>query len=88
MVDYISCIQGFAQALVIHCPRISTATLSNQEGCTGLLALQPVPCPSRSCVGREGHGHFAYRYTMGSPFTRVPFAPIKSIRNEIIYSLQ
>ena len=27
------------------------------DGCTGLPALQPVPWPSRSCMGREGHGH-------------------------------
>ena len=29
----------------------------------GLPALQPVPCSSRSYVGREGHGHFVFKYT-------------------------
>ena len=24
------------------------------EGCTSIPALQPVPCPSRSCMGIEG----------------------------------
>ena len=32
------------------------------EGCIGLLALQPVPCLSRSCVWGEGHGCPVYKY--------------------------
>ena len=28
----------------------------------GLPALQPLPCLSRSCVSREGHGHLVYQY--------------------------
>ena len=34
------------------------------EGLIDLPALQPVPCPSRSCgVSGEGHGHLVYKYT-------------------------
>ena len=27
-----------------------------------LPAVQPLPCFSRSCEGREGYGHLVYRY--------------------------
>ena len=52
-------IRGSAQALVIfrspshfNCP--SEQGVGSLEGQTDLLALQPLPCPSRSCMGREG----------------------------------
>ena len=68
MVDNDSYVQGSAQALVIiHCPHISTASLSKGkgvlEGHIGLSALQPVPCSSRSYVGREGHRRLVHKYT-------------------------
>ena len=33
------------------------------EGCIGLLVLQPVPFPSRSYMGGEGHGRLVYKYS-------------------------
>ena len=33
------------------------------EGPIDLPAQQPLPCPSRSYVGREGHGHLVCKYT-------------------------
>ena len=68
MVDNVSCVQGFAQGLVIiHWPHVSTASLSKGWGFRGVhkvfLHCSHVPCLSRSCVGREGHGHLVYKYT-------------------------
>ena len=34
-----------------------------EGGCTGLSVLQPIPCITRSCMGREGHGGQVYQYT-------------------------
>ena len=67
MLDNVSYVQGTAQALVIiHYPHISTTSLSKGwEGLVGLIglpALQSVPCPSRSCMGGEGHGCLVYKY--------------------------
>ena len=66
MMDNFSCVQGLTQLLVIiHHPNVSTASMSKGvgglEGRIGLLALQPVPCLSGSCVGGEGHGRLAYQ---------------------------
>ena len=66
VVDNVSYIQGLAQPLVIiHHPHVSTASLSKGwgglEGRIGLPALQPVPCLSVSCMGREGHGRLVYQ---------------------------
>ena len=66
MVYNVSYVQGPAQALVIiRHPHVSTASLSKGvgglEGRIGLPALQPVPCLSGSCVGREGHGRLVYQ---------------------------
>ena len=67
--------QDCAQALVIsHCPHISTASLSLLNKRWGVLnfgvayndiglLVQPVPCSSRSYVGREGHWCLVYKYT-------------------------
>ena len=53
--------------MLSHCLHVSTAPLSKGlgglEGCLGLLAMQPVPCPSRSCVGGEGHERLVHKYT-------------------------
>ena len=40
--------------------KILTAPFSNGWG---VWRGTPIPCPSRSCVGREGHGHLVYKYT-------------------------
>ena len=59
MMDNVSHAQGPAQVLVIiHHLHVLTASL---EGHIGLPALQPVPCPSGSCVGGERHGHLVYQ---------------------------
>ena len=51
-----------------YCPHISAAAELGGgggvlDGCTGLPALQPLPCPSRFCMGREGHGCLLHQYT-------------------------
>ena len=61
MVDNISYVQGTTHAMVIiRYPHVSTASLSKRveglKGHIGPSAMQPVPCPSRSYVGRDGHG--------------------------------
>ena len=65
MVDNVSYVQGPAQPLVIiHRPRfncLSEQGVGSLEGRIGLPALQPVPCLSGSCVGREGHGRLVYQ---------------------------
>ena len=66
MMDNISYIKGPAQVLIIiHHLHVSTASPSKGggglEGRIGLPALQPVPCLSGSCMGREGHGHLVYQ---------------------------
>ena len=62
VVDKVSYIQGSALVLVIiHCPHVSTASLS--KGCIRLPALQPLLCLSKSYVGEDGHGHLVYKYT-------------------------
>ena len=63
MVGNVSFVQGHAQPLVIiHQPRISTASLSKGwgglEGRIGLPASQPVPHLSGPCMDRGGHGCF------------------------------
>ena len=37
-------------------------------GITGLPALQPLPCLSRSCMGRERHGGQVYQCTWSIGF--------------------
>ena len=74
MVDNVSHVQGPAQVLVIiHHPNVSTASLSKGwgglEGCIGLPALQPVPCPSGSCVGGEVALFIKYTWSIGNSAT-------------------
>ena len=75
--ENVSYVQGPAQPLVIiHNPHVSTTSLTKGwgglEGRIGLLALQPVPCLSGSCVGREGHGRLVcikYTWSIGNSAT-------------------
>ena len=60
VMGIVSCVQGRPQTLVIIHHPLSEQGVGGLEGHTGLPALQPVPCLSGSCVGREGHGPFAY----------------------------
>ena len=48
----------FTHDLNYHCKQ----EVRGLEGHICLTALQPLPCLSRSYVGREGHGHPVYQY--------------------------
>ena len=75
MVDNVSYVQVSAQALVIiHCPHVSTAYLSKgvcvcwgggaERGAQAFLPCSQYLVPlCMSYLGREGHGHFVYKYT-------------------------
>ena len=66
--NLMNCNQSSAQAFgkVFICLHI-TAPLSKGwgglEGHKGLLALQLLPCPSRSCIGGKEHGYLIHQYT-------------------------
>ena len=51
----------FSLPTCFNCP--SDQGVGGLKEHTSLPALQPVPCPYRSCECREGHGHLVYKYT-------------------------
>ena len=60
-----SSVEDFTRALVIiHCPHVSTPLWARGRGFGGVIglpALQAI-CPSKSCVGGEGHERLVYPY--------------------------
>ena len=64
MADNVSYISGFGNySPPTHFNCLSEQGVGALEGCIGLPAMQPVPCLSGSCLGKEGHGHLVYKYT-------------------------
>ena len=55
---------GFGNySLPTHFSLLSEQRVKGLEEHIGLLAMQPVPCPSRCYVGGEGQGLLVYEYT-------------------------
>ena len=61
MSDVFKAPLGFGNySLLMYFNCLSEQGVGDLKGCIGLRTLQPAPCPSRSCVGGEGHGHLVY----------------------------